>query len=812
MRQKKPLKNVQKRVCWQGPATWVHILAAVKAEGIEYARKHPTAVVKRLRLTHRDTKLFDKLHESVVGRWFTTDDSGRACWQPTVLLRALKESGLGGGGRSKKLAQYPAVLEGAIQQLKALRRTNTPVSCAIARSIILAHLRIHAPQVQMTLSNQWIQRFMRDQLGWSYRTATKAARKRPSNWESQGLLMFLRMVKTIDQYQIRSPRMIVNADQTGISLLPTGNKTWETVGKDQVSSISHDEKRQVYALTKTFYPRLTLSKFTLVVASSCGGDFLPFQSVWGGKTEGSLPNKAAPRRAEADQLGFTFAHGDKRHWSSLSTTKSWVKETLIPYLKTVREEEGLPPEAAAILLVDAWPTHISKANPECFIPWMKKEHPEIKIHFVPAGCTGELQPADTLLQRVVKHIIKIASLDYFVACSTRQLQAGVAPEAVVLPNDLPSLRDASVAWTVEAFRYMQSHPEVVEKAWARCQTGEWNLTWDKLTSPAAKDLFYATLSTNEAFRNELGMSGPIVPRSRQEDEPGLDVPHDEAAEEFESSEDDVAIPVEQLVNVLTGENIPQGIRSAEDGGWTRFGDEDDIDLVSAEPGNELQGESDNEINAESDEEPGAQTDSPEGVDAACVDNDDQPNLSKATDATGNDAVDSINQERPFMDAPNAESVELTATTISSEALPGSTTAYNHGGEAHAESNAVQSTTPDAPAQEQSSEKNTTTAGNDTVTYAVDIAVLGGTHPAVYNDTSRILPTKRGRSGGKSKATDTDAAGGSQNVVHEEPMDQSQVNKRPRRSSRLSKEVDGVPNEPRKGRGRGRGRGRPRTTR
>ncbi|KAG8769197.1 hypothetical protein FRC12_005101 [Ceratobasidium sp. 428] len=103
MRQKKPLKIVKKRICWQGPATWVHILAAVKAEGIEYARKHPTAVVKRLKLTHRDTRIFNKLHESVVGRWFTTNDEGRACWKPMVLLRALKESGLGGGGRSKKL-------------------------------------------------------------------------------------------------------------------------------------------------------------------------------------------------------------------------------------------------------------------------------------------------------------------------------------------------------------------------------------------------------------------------------------------------------------------------------------------------------------------------------------------------------------------------------------------------------------------------------------------------------------------------------------------------------------------------------------
>jgi hypothetical protein len=100
----------------------------------------------------------------------------------------------------------------------------------------------------MAMSDRWVQRFMREQLGWSYRTATKAARKRPADWEAQGLLAFLRMVKTIDQHQVKSPRMIVNADQTGISLLPTGKKTWETIGKDQVSTPNHEEKRQVSIL------------------------------------------------------------------------------------------------------------------------------------------------------------------------------------------------------------------------------------------------------------------------------------------------------------------------------------------------------------------------------------------------------------------------------------------------------------------------------------------------------------------------------------------------------------------------------------
>lgn len=69
---------------------------------------------------------------------------------------------------------------------------------------------------------------MREQLGRSYRrsyrTATKARQKQPSGWKAQGILAFLQMVETIDHYPVKSPPMIVNADQTGMSLLRTGKK------------------------------------------------------------------------------------------------------------------------------------------------------------------------------------------------------------------------------------------------------------------------------------------------------------------------------------------------------------------------------------------------------------------------------------------------------------------------------------------------------------------------------------------------------------------------------------------------------------
>lgn len=62
---------------------------------------------------------------------------------------------------------------------------------------------------------------------------------------------------------------------------------------------------------------------------------LPIQSVWGGATDESLPARAAPRWKEADDLGFKYAHGDKRHWSSRETTK----KVLCDYLQKIPPHE-----------------------------------------------------------------------------------------------------------------------------------------------------------------------------------------------------------------------------------------------------------------------------------------------------------------------------------------------------------------------------------------------------------------------------------------------------------------------------------------
>ncbi|KAI0772980.1 hypothetical protein BD413DRAFT_473705, partial [Trametes elegans] len=251
-------------------------------------------------------------------------------------------------------------------------------------TILRAHILHKAPELLapgsgFKLSASWVRRFVHDVLNWSSRKSTRAVRKTPKNAADLCELTFLCMVFAIMLHNIK-PSMILNADQAGILLMPSGKQTYEVKGSKDVTVHAHDEKRQM----------------TIVVASSLDGQLLPFQSVWGGSSAASLPSKEAPRQAEADKLGFVYAHGDTRHWSSRDTTKQasslismscWIEDIVLPHIaRQVANNPELSEDSKALLLIDVWPVHIAKKSPDDFLPWMKRVHKNIIVIFIPGGC------------------------------------------------------------------------------------------------------------------------------------------------------------------------------------------------------------------------------------------------------------------------------------------------------------------------------------------------------------------------------------------------------------------------------------------
>lgn len=77
------------------------------------------------------------------------------------------------------------------------------------------------------------------------RKTTRAARKVPSDWEVLCGRTVALVAWSIKVDSIAHADLIVNADQTGQSLVPMGNTTWEVRGAKQVPATNHEEKRQV---------------------------------------------------------------------------------------------------------------------------------------------------------------------------------------------------------------------------------------------------------------------------------------------------------------------------------------------------------------------------------------------------------------------------------------------------------------------------------------------------------------------------------------------------------------------------------------
>lgn len=255
----------------------------------------------------------------------------------------------------------------------------------VARGAILAFINSKAPALvqnpRFKCSDTFIRHLLKDQLNWSYRTTTQAAQKLPEQWESQCVNMAMRLTWNIALHNI-PPELVINADQTGVAYLGTGEKTWELKGVKQVPAIGKADKRQ----------------FTLMVAITASGMMLPWQAIFKGRTTASLPSESARRDCEA--LGFNFMYGGDKHWSSFKCMQEvsrcciyallksshrcmqWVNQVLVPHIDTHCRNEGLGQHQKSILLIDCWSVH----RGDEFHTWMRTNYPHIIILYIPGGC------------------------------------------------------------------------------------------------------------------------------------------------------------------------------------------------------------------------------------------------------------------------------------------------------------------------------------------------------------------------------------------------------------------------------------------
>ncbi|KAJ8090755.1 hypothetical protein PM082_018321 [Marasmius tenuissimus] len=222
---------------------------------------------------------------------------------------------------------YLHIVKNICYQLCTLQEAGAPISLVTSRGIIVANIAHHNPEIfdkeykngtEFRASDSWCRAFLRGTLNWSERRSTQAAQELLKKWEDLCERAFLQCAHIIKEEDIPI-QLFVNSDQTGVIYSPGLKLTWAEKGSCQVSVVGADGKQA----------------FTVLISILAGGQVLPLQAVYGGKTTKSCPTKAAPHYDDATAAGFRFVPSGKKnnHWSDQKTMREFVDNILSPYFK-----------------------------------------------------------------------------------------------------------------------------------------------------------------------------------------------------------------------------------------------------------------------------------------------------------------------------------------------------------------------------------------------------------------------------------------------------------------------------------------------
>ncbi|KAG9122254.1 hypothetical protein FRC07_001460 [Ceratobasidium sp. 392] len=481
--------NPTRRINWCHEIYWSLIEASAQAVGYPWS---PVEIVNRLKLIDHDT--FQYLRPQRISQWRDHQYPNELRWTEAH-LRAIKAGNrpITSTGRQGVFHNRPDVVEIIKNCLLDLRKTGVSLNLKLIRGYMMGIIKHYMPEAFSVVtrsgrlfccSERFVRQFLREELGWSVRKSTRAAQKYPPNVDTVLLEAFLRMACAVRDYSIPDC-CIVNADQTQVVYSSGDHKTWTATGERQISVLGTEEKRA----------------FTLLVAAALSGDLLPFQAIYAGKSDRSVPGKDCPGWSEAHRLGFLLEYSNTTtYWSTFETMCNWVTKVLAPYFESQRAKHGLPADQRCILQLDCWSVHRSTH----FRDWMKENHPSILLMYVPGGCTGLFQACDVGIQRVLKIAIRNAAHADVVTETVNALQSGIKPERVVNDQSLPTLRRRSLNWIIQAYHAI-NRSDLIKKAFLLCAVPDTphNLSYESLVSATARQAIVALSRTNPALYMEL---------------------------------------------------------------------------------------------------------------------------------------------------------------------------------------------------------------------------------------------------------------------------------------------------------------------
>ena len=134
-------------------------------------------------------------------------------------------------------------------------------------------------------------------------------------------------------------------------------------------------------------------------------------------------------------------------------TNRFVVKIIIPYIKQVRDEIGIPDQPASAIF-DAFSGHNSEALHSLL------EGNKILVVKVPAACTDELQPLDLSVNKSCKSFLRDKFSSWYSAEVEKQLSSGHQARELTVDTRMQVVKELSAQWLLGFFDYMQCKPDL----------------------------------------------------------------------------------------------------------------------------------------------------------------------------------------------------------------------------------------------------------------------------------------------------------------------------------------------------------------
>ena len=135
----------------------------------------------------------------------------------------------------------------------------------------------------------------------------------------------------------------------------------------------------------------------------------------------------------------------------------FVDQVIVPYFQDARKTHGLPADHKGLVIFDVFTAHL------CVSLRQKLEENNLKIVYVPAGCTGELQPLDLTVNSFFKTRTKNSFNDWYYWYSaevSKQLNEGKSISELKVDLNIKQLKPIHAGWIVDAVQHLATSPDI----------------------------------------------------------------------------------------------------------------------------------------------------------------------------------------------------------------------------------------------------------------------------------------------------------------------------------------------------------------